>query len=156
MVWRFLKKTANRTTIPPRIPWLGIYPEKTIVQNNTCIQIFTAVVFITARMWRPNCLWKMKLYTYTYTMYILCIHIYSVYIVHTYKYTMYIYTYIEYIQCIYIYIYTMECSVVSDSLLPVHGLLCPWNLSGRNTRGDSPPGDLPDPGLNLHLLGRLH
>ena len=44
-------------------------------------------------------------------------------------------------------------SVESDSLWP-HGLqparlLCPWNFSGKNTRGlPFPlPGDLPDPGI---------
>ena len=38
------QKTKNRITIyDPAIPLLGIYPEKLIIQKDTCIPMFTAV-----------------------------------------------------------------------------------------------------------------
>ena len=33
------------------IPLLGIYPEKTIIQKDTCIPMFTAALSTTARTW---------------------------------------------------------------------------------------------------------
>ena len=35
-VWRFLKKLKIQLPYDPTIPLLGIYPEKTIIQKNTC------------------------------------------------------------------------------------------------------------------------
>ena len=35
-VWRFLKKLQTEPTYDPAIPLPGIYPEKTIIQNDTC------------------------------------------------------------------------------------------------------------------------
>ena len=38
------------------IPLLGIYPEKTIIQKDTCTPMFTAALFTIARTWKqPKC-----------------------------------------------------------------------------------------------------
>ena len=40
----------------PAIPLLGIYPEKTIIQKDTCTPVFTASLFTIARSWKqPKC-----------------------------------------------------------------------------------------------------
>ena len=40
----------------PAIPLLGIYPEKTINQKDTCTPMFTAALFTIARTWKqPKC-----------------------------------------------------------------------------------------------------
>ena len=40
----------------PAIPLLGIYPEKTIIQKDTCTPMFTAALFIIAKTWnQPKC-----------------------------------------------------------------------------------------------------
>ena len=40
----------------PAIPLLGIYPEKTIIQKETCTTIFIATLFTIARTWnQPKC-----------------------------------------------------------------------------------------------------
>ena len=36
----------------PAIPLLGLYPEKTIIQKDTCTTIFTAALFAIARTWK--------------------------------------------------------------------------------------------------------
>ena len=37
----------------PAIPLLGIYPEKSRIQKYTCSPLFTLVLFIIARTWKP-------------------------------------------------------------------------------------------------------
>ena len=55
-VQRFLKKLKLKTKNDPAIPLLGIYPEKTIIQKDTCTPMFTAALFIIARSWKqPKC-----------------------------------------------------------------------------------------------------
>ena len=71
-VWRFLKKLGIKLPYDPRIPLLGIYPEKTIIEKHTCTPMFTATLFIIARTWKqPRCPltdeWIKKLW-YIYTM----------------------------------------------------------------------------------------
>ena len=40
----------------PAIPLLGIYPEKTVIQKESCTTIFTVALFIRARTWnQPKC-----------------------------------------------------------------------------------------------------
>ena len=40
----------------PAIPLLGIYPEKTIIEKDTCTPVFTAALFTVARTWKqPKC-----------------------------------------------------------------------------------------------------
>ena len=38
-------KTKYRTTYDPAIPVLGIYPDKTFIENDTCTPMFIAVLF---------------------------------------------------------------------------------------------------------------
>ena len=69
--WRFLKKLKIELPYDPAIPLLGIYPEKTIIQKDTCTPIFIAALFTIGRTWKqPKCLsteeWiKKVLYIYT-------------------------------------------------------------------------------------------
>ena len=40
----------------PAIPLLGIYPEKTKIEKDTCTTMFIAALFTTARTWKqPRC-----------------------------------------------------------------------------------------------------
>ena len=71
-VWRCLKKLKIELPYDPAIPLLGIYPENTIMQKDTCTTVFTAVLFTIARTWKqPNCPsteeWIKKIW-YIYTM----------------------------------------------------------------------------------------
>ena len=55
-VWRFLKKLKIEPPYDPAIPLLGINPEKTIIQIDTCTPMFTAALFTIARSWKqPKC-----------------------------------------------------------------------------------------------------
>ena len=47
-VWRFLKKLKIKPPYDPGIPPLGIYPEKTKNEKDTCIPLFIAAVFTIA------------------------------------------------------------------------------------------------------------
>ena len=51
-VWRFLKKLKIELSYDPAIPLLGIYPEKTIIQKESCTTVFIAALFTTARTWK--------------------------------------------------------------------------------------------------------
>ena len=48
-VWRFLKKLKIELPYDSAILLLGIYPEKTIIQKETCTTMFIAALFIIAR-----------------------------------------------------------------------------------------------------------
>ena len=55
-VWRFLKKLKIELPYYLANPLLGIYPEKTIIQKDTCTPMFTAALFTIARSWKqPKC-----------------------------------------------------------------------------------------------------
>ena len=71
-LWTFLKKLKIELPYDPAMPLLGIYPEKTIIQKNTCTPMFTAALFTIARSFKqPKCpstdKWIKKMW-YTYTM----------------------------------------------------------------------------------------
>ena len=56
----------------PAIPLLGLYPDKTIIQNDTCTPMFVAALFTIAKTWKqPKCPsideWTKKMW-YIYTM----------------------------------------------------------------------------------------
>ena len=51
-LWRFLKKLKIELPYDPAIPLLGIYPEKTIIQKESCITVFIAAPFTIARTWK--------------------------------------------------------------------------------------------------------
>ena len=55
-VWRFLKKLQIELLYDPPIPLLGIYPEKTIIQKESCTIMVIAALFTIARTWKqPKC-----------------------------------------------------------------------------------------------------
>ena len=74
-VWRFLKKLKIELPYDPAIPLLDIYPEKTIIQRDTCTPMFIAALFTIARTWKqPKCpstdeCIKKKWYIYTMEYY---------------------------------------------------------------------------------------
>ena len=53
-VWRFLKKLGIKPPYDPAIPLLGIYPEETKIERNTCISLFIAALFTIARTWKQS------------------------------------------------------------------------------------------------------
>ena len=56
MVWRFLKKLGIKLPYDPAIPHLGIYPEETKIEKDTCTPMFIAALFTIARTWtQPRC-----------------------------------------------------------------------------------------------------
>ena len=71
-VWRFLKKLKIELPYDPAIPLLGIYPEKTIIQKDTCTPVFIAALFTIARTWKqpkcPSIEERIKKMWYIYTM----------------------------------------------------------------------------------------
>ena len=72
MVWIFLKILGIKPPCEPVISLLGIHPEETKTEKDTCTPIFTAALFTIARTWKqPRCPltdeWKKKLW-YIYTM----------------------------------------------------------------------------------------
>ena len=57
MVWRFPKKLEIKAPYDSAIPHLGIYPEETKTEKDTCISLFIAALFTVARTWKqPRCL----------------------------------------------------------------------------------------------------
>ena len=72
MVWRFLIKLGIKPLYDPAILLLGLYPEETKIERDTCIPLFIAALFTIARTWKqPRCPstdeWIKKLW-YIYTM----------------------------------------------------------------------------------------
>ena len=56
MVWRFLKKLGIKLPYDSAILLLGIYPEETKIEKDTCIPLLTAALFTIARTWKqPRC-----------------------------------------------------------------------------------------------------
>ena len=47
-----LKKIKIELPYDPAIPFLGIYPEKTIIRKDACTLIFIAALFTIARSWK--------------------------------------------------------------------------------------------------------
>ena len=51
-----VKKLGIKSPYDPAIPPLGIYPEETKIERDTCMPLFTAALFTIARSWRqPRC-----------------------------------------------------------------------------------------------------
>ena len=71
-VWRFFKKLKIELPYDPAIPLLGIYPEKTVIQKESCTTMFTAALFTIARTWKqlkcPSTDEWIKKMWYIYTM----------------------------------------------------------------------------------------
>ena len=69
-VWRFLKTLGIKPPYDPDIPLLGIYPEETRVEKDTCIPLFIAALFTIGRTRKqPRCPltdeWTKRCGTYT-------------------------------------------------------------------------------------------
>ena len=67
----FPKKLKIELPYNPAIPLLGIYPDKTIIQKDTCTSVFIVALFTIAKIWKqPKCPstdeWIKKVW-YTYT-----------------------------------------------------------------------------------------
>ena len=78
IVCRFLKTLGIKPPYDPAIPVLGIYPEETKIEKDTCIPLFSAALFIIARTQKqPRCPstdeWIKQLW-YIYTMELLLSH----------------------------------------------------------------------------------
>ena len=55
-VWRFLKTLGIKSPYDPAIPLLGIYPEETKIEKDTCIPLFFAALFTIFRTCKsPTC-----------------------------------------------------------------------------------------------------
>ena len=71
-VWRYLRKLYIERPYDPAIPPLGIYPDKTFLEKDTCTCMFMAALFTIAKTWKqPKCPltddWIRKMW-YIYTM----------------------------------------------------------------------------------------
>uniref|UniRef100_A0A8W4FC66 Uncharacterized protein n=1 Tax=Sus scrofa TaxID=9823 RepID=A0A8W4FC66_PIG len=54
--WRSLRKLNIELPHDPAIPLLGISPDKTFLEKETCTCLFTAALFTIAKTWRqPKC-----------------------------------------------------------------------------------------------------
>ena len=85
-VWRFLKKLEIELPYDPAIPLPGIYPDKIMIQKDTCTPMFIAALFTIAKTCKqPKCpstdewIKKMWFYIYIY-IYIYMMEYYSLYI----------------------------------------------------------------------------
>ena len=63
----------NEIPYDPAIPLLGIYPEETKIEKDTCIPLLIAALFIISRTWKqPKCPstdeWIKKVVVHIYTM----------------------------------------------------------------------------------------
>ena len=70
--WSFLRKLNTELPYDPEIPLLGIYPDITFFEKDTCSPMFIAALFTIAKTWRqPKCPsteeWIKKMW-YIYTM----------------------------------------------------------------------------------------
>ena len=71
-VWRFLEKLGIKSPYDPAIPLLGIYPEETKTEKETCVPLFIAALFTIARTWKqprcPSTDEQMEKFWYIYTV----------------------------------------------------------------------------------------
>ena len=55
-VWRFLQKWGINLPYDPATALLGVYSEKAVNKEDTCIPMFTAALFTVTRTWKqPRC-----------------------------------------------------------------------------------------------------
>ena len=71
-MWRYLRKLNTELPYDPAVPLLGIYPDKTFIQKDTCTLMFIAALFTIAKACKqPKCPstdeWIKKM-GYVYTM----------------------------------------------------------------------------------------
>ena len=73
-VWRLLKELKIELPYDPAVPLLGMYPDKTVIQKDTCTPVFIAALFTIAKTWKqPKCPltheWIKMWYIYTMEYY---------------------------------------------------------------------------------------
>ena len=51
-VWRFLRTLKTELPNDPAMSFLDIYPDKTVVQKDICIPMFTAALFTIGKTWK--------------------------------------------------------------------------------------------------------
>ena len=54
ILWRCLRKLKIELPFDPAVPLLGIYPEKTITQKDTCTPMLIAAIYTTAKTWKQT------------------------------------------------------------------------------------------------------
>ena len=69
-VWRFLKKLGIKLLYDPAIPLLGVYPEETVIEKDTCTPMFIAALFTVDKTWKQHKCpskegWMIMWYIYT-------------------------------------------------------------------------------------------
>ena len=71
-LWRFLRKLNVELPYDPAIPLLGIYPDKYIIQKDTCTpMLIAALLTIAKKLKQSKCPWTdewIKKMWYIYTM----------------------------------------------------------------------------------------
>ena len=71
-VWKFLRNLRIELPLDPEIPLLGIYPERSMTQKDTCTSIFNAALYTIAKTWKqlkcPTTEELIKKRWYIYTM----------------------------------------------------------------------------------------
>ena len=77
-VWRFFKKLGIKPPYDPAIPLVGIYPDETKIEKDTCIPLFTAALFTITRTWnQPRCPLTDEWYSSVYMYHNFLIHSYT-------------------------------------------------------------------------------
>ena len=51
-VWSFLRKLKIELPCDPAIPFVGISPDETIIQKDTCTPMFLVALFTIAKTWK--------------------------------------------------------------------------------------------------------
>ena len=55
-VWRYLRRLNIELPCEPATPLLGMYPDKTFIEKDTCTLMFIAALFTIAETWKqPKC-----------------------------------------------------------------------------------------------------
>ena len=73
-VWSFLTKLKIELPYDPAVPFLGIYPDKTIILKDIGTPMFIAALFTIAKTWKQSKCpltdeWIKKMYKYTMKYY---------------------------------------------------------------------------------------
>ena len=72
ILWRFLRKLKKELSYDLAIPFISTYPNKAIIQKDTCTSTFTAALFRRAKIWKqskcPSTEEQIKKMWYTHTM----------------------------------------------------------------------------------------
>ena len=52
--WKFLRKPEIELPYDPEIPHVSIYPEKNMIQKDTCTPMFIAALFTVDKTWKQH------------------------------------------------------------------------------------------------------